>query len=58
MRRRYGFGVLGLLAPAPAALAGEIAFGRAEVRIGTAAGKRRTGARTALSPGGNCARSK
>ena len=40
MRRRYGFGVLGLLAAlltaAPAAFAGDIVFGRAEVRIGTA----------------------
>lgn len=44
MRQRYGFGVLGLLAAllaaAPAAFAGDIAFGRAEVRIGTAAGVR------------------
>ena len=44
MRRRYGFGVLGLLAAllmaAPAALAGDIAFGRAEVRIETGAGVR------------------
>ena len=44
MRQRYGFGVLGLLAAlltaAPAAFAGDIAFGRAEVQIGTAAGMR------------------
>ena len=44
MRQRYGFGVLGLLAAlltaAPAAFAGDIAFGRGEVRIGTAAGVR------------------
>jgi len=44
MRQRYGFGVLGLLAAlltaAPAAFAGDMAFGRAEVRIGTAAGVR------------------
>ena len=44
MRQGYGFGVLGLLAAvfmaAPAAFAGDIAFGRAEVRIGTAAGVR------------------
>ena len=44
MRQRYGFGVLGLLAvlltAVPAAFAGDIAFGRGEVRIGTAAGAR------------------
>ena len=44
MRQRYGFGVLGLLAAlltaVPAALAGDIAFGRGEVRIETAAGVR------------------
>ena len=44
MRQRYGFGVLGLLAAllmaAPAALAGDIAFGRGEARIETAAGAR------------------
>lgn len=44
MRQRYGFGVLGLLAAlltaAPAVFAGDMAFGRAEVRIGTAAGVR------------------
>ena len=44
MRQRYGFGVLGLLAAllaaAPAAHAGDIAFGRGEVRIETAAGVR------------------
>ena len=44
MRHRYGFGVLGvlaaLLAVVFAAFAGDIAFGRGEVRIGTAAGAR------------------
>ena len=49
MRQRYGFRVLGVLAgllvALPAALAGDIAFGRAEVRIGTAAGVRSTGMR-------------
>ena len=41
MRQRYGFGVLGLLAALlTAAFAGDMVFGRAEVRIGTAAGVR------------------
>ena len=41
MRQRYGFGVLGLLAALlTAAVAGDMVFGRAEVRIGTAAGVR------------------
>lgn len=44
MQQRYGFGVLGLLAvlltAVPAAFAGDIAFGRGEVRIETAAGVR------------------
>ena len=42
MRQRYGFGVLAMMAAllmaVPAATAGDIAFGRAEVRIETAAG--------------------
>ena len=44
MQRRYGFGLLGVVAAvfmaAPAAFAGDIAFGRGEVWIGTAAGVR------------------
>ena len=44
MRQRYGFVVLAVLAAllmaVPAATAGDIAFGRAEVRIETAAGVR------------------
>lgn len=44
MRYRYGFGVLAVLAAlltaVPAAGAGDIAFGRGEVRIETAAGVR------------------
>lgn len=44
MRQRYRFGVLGLLAvlltAVPTAFAGDIAFGRGEVRIETAAGVR------------------
>ena len=41
MRLRYGFGVLAaLLMAVPAAVAGDIAFGRGEVRIETAGGVR------------------
>ena len=44
MRQRYGFGMLGVLAAllmaVPAAVAGDVAFGRGEARIETAAGAR------------------
>lgn len=54
MRQRYGFGVLGVLAgllmAAPAALAGDIVFGRAEVRIETAVGVRLFGVELAETP--------
>lgn len=43
MRQRYGFGALGVLAAlltAAAAFAGDVAFGRGEARIETAAGAR------------------
>ena len=54
MRQRYGLGLLGVLAAllmaAPAAFAGDIAFGRAEVRIGTAAGVRLFHAELAETP--------
>ncbi len=44
MRQRYGFGALAVLAALlmtlPAALAGDVVFGRGEVRIETAAGQR------------------
>ena len=44
MRQRYGFGMLGvlvaLLMAVPAAVAGDIAFGRGQVRIETAGGVR------------------
>lgn len=54
MQQRYGFGLLGLLAAlltaAPAAFAGDIAFGRAEVRIETAAGVRLFHAELAETP--------
>ena len=52
MRRRYGFGVLAVLTALLAAVpaAGGIAFGRAEVRIETAAGARLFDAELAETP--------
>ena len=54
MRRQYGFGIFAVLAAllmaVPAGSAGEVAFGRAAVRIETAAGARPFDAELAETP--------